>query len=44
VVVGILESPDGLPMLRKLAQDGMMKVHGNDLLLFSLSAGGVGAT
>jgi len=38
VVVRTLESPDGLTMLRKLAQDGVMKVHGSSLLLFSLLA------
>ena len=42
VVVRTLESPDGLTMLRKLAQDGMMKVHGSGLLLFSFSAWFVG--
>jgi hypothetical protein len=31
-------------MLRELAQDGMMKVHGNGLLLFRFLAWGVGAT
>src|SRR5208337_1850659 len=33
VVVRAFESPDGLTMLRKLAEDGMMKVHGSSLLL-----------
>jgi hypothetical protein len=35
VVVRTLQPPDDLTMLRKLAQYGVMKVHGSDRLLFS---------
>jgi hypothetical protein len=33
VVISALEPPDDLAMFRELPQDGMMKVHGNSLLL-----------
>jgi hypothetical protein len=38
VVVRTLESPDGLTVFRKLAQDRVMKVHGDGLLVFSFLA------